>query len=106
MIFRAWVVEALKILKEAREETGLPIVTEVMGVEDLDDVCEYADMLQVGARNMQNYPLLRRLATVSKPVSAEARAFGDGQGMAAGRGIFAGGRKSQCGAVRARDQNV
>ncbi|MFZ0637447.1 MAG: 3-deoxy-7-phosphoheptulonate synthase [Candidatus Acidiferrales bacterium] len=66
--FQGMGLEALKILKEAREETGLPVVTEVIGVEDLDDVCEYADMLQVGARNMQNYPLLRRLATVSKPV--------------------------------------
>ncbi len=66
--FQGLGVEALKIMDEARRETGLPIVTEVVGVEDLDDVCEYADMLQVGARNMQNYPLLRRLATVSKPV--------------------------------------
>jgi 3-deoxy-7-phosphoheptulonate synthase len=55
-------------LKEASEETGLPVVTEVMGVEDLDAVVEYADMMQVGARNMQNYPLLRRLATVPRPV--------------------------------------
>ena len=43
-------------------------MTEVMGVEDLDAVVEYADMMQVGARNMQNYPLLRRLATVPRPV--------------------------------------
>ena len=66
--FQGLGVEGLKIMDEARRETGLPTVTEVVGVEDLDDVCEYADMLQVGARNMQNYPLLRRLATVSKPV--------------------------------------
>jgi len=39
-----------------------------MGVEDLDAVVEYADMMQVGARNMQNYPLLRRLATVPRPI--------------------------------------
>jgi 3-deoxy-7-phosphoheptulonate synthase len=63
--FQGLGVEGLKIMDEARRETGLPMVTEVVGVEDLDDVCEYADMLQVGARNMQNYPLLRRLATVS-----------------------------------------
>jgi 3-deoxy-7-phosphoheptulonate synthase len=66
--FQGLGVEALKIMSDARKETGLPIVTEVVGVEDLEDVCEYADMLQVGARNMQNYPLLRKLATVSKPV--------------------------------------
>jgi 3-deoxy-7-phosphoheptulonate synthase len=66
--FQGLGVEGLKILAEARKETGLPIVTEVMGVEDLDAVVEYADLMQVGARNMQNYPLLRRLATVPRPV--------------------------------------
>jgi 3-deoxy-7-phosphoheptulonate synthase len=66
--FQGLGVEALKILREAREATGLPIVTEVMSTEDLDLICEYADMLQIGARNMQNFALLRRLATVKKPV--------------------------------------
>jgi 3-deoxy-7-phosphoheptulonate synthase len=66
--FQGLGVEALKILSEARDLTGLPIVTEVMGTEDVDLICEYADMLQVGARNMQNFSLLRRLATVNKPV--------------------------------------
>ena len=66
--FQGLGVEALELLKEARKETGLPIVTEVMGVEDIDIVAEYADMLQVGARNMQNYPLLRRLAQVKRPI--------------------------------------
>ena len=66
--FQGLGVEALKILREASEETGLPVVTEVMSTEDLDLICEYADMLQVGARNMQNFALLRRLATVPKPV--------------------------------------
>ena len=60
--------EALKILRDASEETGLPVVTEVMGTEDVELICEYADMLQVGARNMQNFNLLRKLATVRKPV--------------------------------------
>jgi 3-deoxy-7-phosphoheptulonate synthase len=60
--------EALKILREASEETGLPVVTEVMGTEDVELICEYADMLQVGARNMQNFNLLRKLATVRRPV--------------------------------------
>ena len=66
--FQGLGVEALELLKEAREETGLPIVTEVMSTEDVDVVSEYADMLQVGARNMQNFPLLRRLARVEKPI--------------------------------------
>jgi 3-deoxy-7-phosphoheptulonate synthase len=66
--FQGLGVEALELLKEAREETGLPIVTEVMSTEDVDQVSEYADMLQVGARNMQNFPLLRRLAKVNRPI--------------------------------------
>jgi 3-deoxy-7-phosphoheptulonate synthase len=66
--FQGLGLEALKILREAREITGLPVVTEVMSTEDVDLICEYADMLQVGARNMQNFALLRRLATVKKPI--------------------------------------
>jgi 3-deoxy-7-phosphoheptulonate synthase len=66
--FQGLGVEALQILREAREETGLPVVTEVMGSEDVDLICEYADMLQVGARNMQNFNLLRRLARSDKPI--------------------------------------
>jgi 3-deoxy-7-phosphoheptulonate synthase len=66
--FQGLGIEALKILREARELTGLPIVTEVMSTEDVDLICEYADMLQVGARNMQNFALLRRLATIKKPI--------------------------------------
>jgi 3-deoxy-7-phosphoheptulonate synthase len=66
--FQGLGLEALKILREAREESGLPVVTEVMSTEDVDVICEHADMLQVGARNMQNFALLRRLATVNKPI--------------------------------------
>src|SRR5579871_1561269 len=49
----------LKLLAAAREATGLPVVTEVMDAHDLDLICRYADMLQIGARNMQNFTLLR-----------------------------------------------
>jgi 3-deoxy-7-phosphoheptulonate synthase len=66
--FQGLGIEALKILREARQITGLPVVTEVMSTEDVDLICEYADMLQVGARNMQNFALLRRLATIKKPI--------------------------------------
>ena len=66
--FQGLGVEALKILAEARKETGMPVVTEVLSTEDLDTICEYVDMLQIGARNMQNFALLRRVATVDKPV--------------------------------------
>jgi 3-deoxy-7-phosphoheptulonate synthase len=59
---------ALDILAEAREETGLPIVTELMDVRQLDDVLEVADMVQLGARNMQNFDLLREVGRTSTPV--------------------------------------
>ena len=58
----------LKLLAEARELTGLKVVTEVMDADDLPICLEYADVLQVGARNMQNFSLLKRLGAVRKPV--------------------------------------
>lgn len=60
--------DALKLLREASDETGLPIVTEVLGTDDVDLVADYADMLQIGARNMQNFSLLRRVAKCPRPV--------------------------------------
>jgi 3-deoxy-7-phosphoheptulonate synthase len=60
--------EGLRLLREAREETGLPVITEVLTTEDVDLICDYADMLQIGARNMQNFALLRRIASTTKPV--------------------------------------
>ncbi len=66
--FRGMGVKGLEILAEAREETGLGIVTEVMSVEQLPDVLEYADMLQIGTRNMQNYNLLEEVGKSNKPV--------------------------------------
>ena len=60
--------EGLKLLALAREETGLKIVTEVMSTDTVPVVAEYADILQVGARNMQNYPLLERLGQIRKPI--------------------------------------
>ncbi len=60
--------EGLKLLRKAKEKTGLPFCTEVMSAQDVDLVAEYSDILQVGARNMQNFTLLKRLGKVSKPV--------------------------------------
>ncbi len=60
--------EGLKILKKAKKETGMPIVTEVMCTEIFDVVEAYADILQIGARNMQNFPLLRRAGKSNKPI--------------------------------------
>lgn len=60
--------EGLKMLARAREATGLAIVTEALDPDGVDLVAEYADVLQIGARNMQNYPLLRRAGKCGKPV--------------------------------------
>jgi 3-deoxy-7-phosphoheptulonate synthase len=60
--------KGLQYLAEAREQTGLPIITEVMREEAVEMVCEYADILQIGARNMQNYGLLQAVGKVQKPV--------------------------------------
>jgi len=60
--------EGIKMLREAGRETGLPIVTEVMDTRMVKFVAEYADMLQIGSRNMQNYPLLKEVGMLRKPV--------------------------------------
>jgi len=60
--------EALEILAEVRAETGLPIVTEVMDTRQVELVAEHADMLQIGARNMQNFALLAEVGRVQRPV--------------------------------------
>ena len=66
--FQGLGLQGLKILKKAREETGLPIVTEVIDTRDVPWVSEYADMLQIGARNMQNFSLLREVGKTNKPI--------------------------------------
>jgi 3-deoxy-7-phosphoheptulonate synthase len=66
--FQGLGLEGLKILRKAREETGLAIVTEVMSGEDVDLVAEYADLMQVGTRSMENYSLLERLGRCGRPV--------------------------------------
>jgi 3-deoxy-7-phosphoheptulonate synthase len=60
--------EGLQILAQAREETGLPIITEVLDPDDLEMINRYADVFQVGARNMCNFRLLQRLGKTNKPV--------------------------------------
>src|SRR5437870_11069757 len=60
--------EALEILKEAREETGLPIVTELMDPRHVEEVVEATDVIQIGARNMQNFLLLSEIGRAHKPV--------------------------------------
>ena len=60
--------EGLKLLRETSKETGLPVVTEVLDTRHVELVSKYADMLQVGSRNMHNYPLLKEVGMQKKPV--------------------------------------
>ncbi len=66
--FQGLGAEGLELLAEARAATGLPIVTEVMAPDKVELVAEFADVLQIGARNMQNYPLLQAVGRATKPV--------------------------------------
>ena len=66
--FQGMAEDGLKLLAEAREKTGLPIQTEVMDSEDIDVCCEYADVLQIGARNVQNFSLLKKVGKTSKTI--------------------------------------
>jgi 3-deoxy-7-phosphoheptulonate synthase len=73
--FQGLGVEALRYLAEARDRTGLPVITEAMEPSQVDIVAEYADILQIGARNMQNYSLLNAAGRVARPVMLK-RGFG------------------------------
>ena len=66
--FQGLQVEGLKLLRKAKEATGLPIVTEVMSDRNVPLVAEYADILQIGARNMQNFALLKALGKCGRPI--------------------------------------
>jgi 3-deoxy-7-phosphoheptulonate synthase len=66
--FQGMAEDGLKLLAEARERTGLPVVTEIVAPQDVDLVAKYADVLQVGARNMQNYRLLEAVGNQQTPV--------------------------------------
>jgi len=66
--FQGLGIEGLKYLQQAGKEYDLPVVTEVMRIEQLDAVCQYADMLQIGARNMQNFDLLKEVGKLNHPV--------------------------------------
>ncbi len=66
--FQGLGVDGLRFLARAREETGMMVVTEALDPEGVDQVADFADIVQIGARNMQNYPLLRRAGRAGKPV--------------------------------------
>lgn len=66
--FQGLKTEGLEMMRNAADKYNLSVVTEIMSIDKLDELCEYADVLQVGTRNMQNYPLLRALGKANKPV--------------------------------------
>jgi 3-deoxy-7-phosphoheptulonate synthase len=66
--FQGLGLEGLKLLRQAGDAEKLPVVTEVMRIEQLDQICRYSDMLQIGARNMQNFDLLKEVGKLDKPV--------------------------------------
>ena len=66
--FQGMELEGLELLKEARKETGMPIVTEIMSVDLVEKFAEEVDIIQVGARNMQNFDLLKALGKIDKPI--------------------------------------
>ena len=98
--------EGLRLLAEAKAETGMPIVTELMDARDLEAVLEVADVIQVGARNMQNYPLLAEIGRSGWPGAAQARAVRDARGAADGGGVRPQGGQPERAAVRARDPDL
>ena len=66
--FQGLGVEGLKYLRQAGDVEGLPVITEVMRIEQLETVCRYSDVLQIGARNMQNFDLLKEVGKLEHPV--------------------------------------
>ena len=104
--FQGLGVEGLRLLQEAKEETGLPIVTELMDVRDIEDVVEVADVIQIGARNMQNYTLLTEAGRSGKAGAAQARPLLDARRPADGVGVRAQGGQPERDPVRARHPHV
>lgn len=66
--FQGMGIDGLRILASMRQQYGMPVVTEVMSIAQIEPVCAYADMLQIGSRNMQNFELLKALGSANKPV--------------------------------------
>ncbi len=66
--FQGMGIEGLKILAEVRKRFGMPVVTEVMAISQIEEIAAYADMLQIGSRNMQNFDLLKAIGQANKPV--------------------------------------
>ena len=97
--------EGLMLLAEARAQTGLPIITEVLNLPELDMVAGVADILQIGARNMQNFGLLRAVGQLRQR-AAQTGAIGDGRGVADVGGVYLGRGQRASHPVRAGNQDV
>jgi len=92
--FRGMGEDGLKLLQLAKQETGLPIITEVMATADVETVAKYADILQIGARNMQNYNLLDEVGLIGKPVMVKrGLAASYEEGLLAAEYVMAGGNE-------------
>lgn len=74
--FQGLAHEGLKLLKKAKEQTGISVVTELLDPENTKEVLEVADIIQIGSRNCQNFPLLRKVGRIDKPVMLK-RGFGN-----------------------------
>ena len=104
--FQGLGVEALHILAEAREETGLPLVTELMDPRDVEAVVEIADVIQIGARNAQNFNLLSEVRPRARRCCSSAAVGGVGRGAADGRRVRGQGGKCAGDPLRAWDQDL
>jgi 3-deoxy-7-phosphoheptulonate synthase len=103
---RVWGLKGLEILREVSDETGLPAVTEVVEVTDVELVERYADAFQCGARNMQNFRLLKALGPEPEAGHPQARDGGADRGPASSGGIHPGRGESQRDPLRARDPDL
>ncbi|MCY7347878.1 MAG: 3-deoxy-7-phosphoheptulonate synthase [Pyrinomonadaceae bacterium] len=93
--FQGLGVDGLKLLREAGDATGLPVITEVLSEDDVEIVAEYADMFQIGARNMQNFSLLRKIGKMRTPVLLKRGAAATvKEWLCAAEYILAGGNES------------
>ncbi len=104
--FQGMGLKGLEYLAEAREQTGLPVITEVMREEQVPMVAEYADLLQIGARNMQNYGLLQAVGKQQKPVMLKRGISGTIRGTAHVCRIHRQQRQLQRAALRARHPHL
>ena len=100
--FQGLGVKGLRYLADARERTGLPVVTEVLSWEEVAVVGHFADMLQIGARNMQNFTLLRAASRSGKPILLKRGAGCHDRGVADGGGVHPRRGQPERGALRAR----